>query len=170
MMGTITGLTWIDWAVLAIVLISLAMGVVRGVVKEIFSLIGWIVAFWLAKTFSLTGAHWLVPIISSETVRLMAAFVMLFLAGLFITALVGYVFNTVVTSAGLGVLNRVLGGLFGFLRGGLFVMILVLLAGMTPLPAQHEWKSSIFVDWGGERGASLLIPYLPASIVQRIHF
>ncbi len=170
MMGTIAGLTWIDWAVLAIVLISLAMGVVRGVVKEIFSLIGWVVAFWLAKTFSLTGAHWLVPIISSETVRLMAAFVMFFLAGLFITALVGYVFNAMVTSAGLGVLNRVLGGLFGFLRGGLFVMILVLLAGMTPLPAQHEWKSSLFIDWGGERGASLLMPYLPASMTQRIHF
>ncbi len=169
-MDLISDLTWIDWVVLAIILISFLVGVVRGVVKEIFSLIGWVVAFWLAKTFSLTGAHWLVHIITSETVRLMVSFVMFFLAGLVVTALVGYVFNLMVTSAGLGFLNRVLGGLFGFLRGVLFVLILVLLGGMTPLPAQYAWKYSLFIDWGGERGASLLMPYLPASMVQRIHF
>lgn len=168
-MDLISSLTWIDWSILAIVLASLILGAVRGVVREFFSLIGWVVAFLLAKSFSVMGAHWLAPFISSETIRLMAAFVMIFVAGLVVTGLLGYLLNAIVNNAGLGTINRVLGGLFGLLRGGLLVVILVLLAGMTSLPSQREWKFSVFVGWG-EFGGRLLTPYLPARMAELIHF
>ncbi len=168
-MDLISSLTWIDWSILAIVLASLILGAVRGVVREFFSLIGWVVAFWLAKSFSVTAAHWLTPFINSETIRLMAAFVMLFVTGLIVTGLLGHLLNALANNAGLGVINRVLGGLFGLLRGGLIVVILVLLAGMTSLPAQREWKFSVFVGWG-EFGGRLLTPYLPTRMAELIHF
>ena len=98
MMETLSSLTWIDWCVLATVLISLILGVVRGVVREFFSLLGWVVAFWLAKSFSVMGALWLMPFISSETVRLMVSFGLFFVAGLLLTGLVGYLVNSMVTS------------------------------------------------------------------------
>ncbi len=169
MMDVVSSLTWMDWCLLAIVLTSLTLGVVRGVVREIFSLIGWVAAFWLAKSYGMMGAHWLIPFVGSETIRMMAGFALFFIAGLILTALLGHIVNAMVTSAGLGVLNRVLGGLFGMLRGALFVVILVLLAGMTALPAQREWRSSLFIDWA-ERGGKLLMPYLPDSMAQRVHF
>ncbi len=169
MMDMVSSLTWIDWCLLATVLISLTFGVMRGMVRELFSLIGWVVAFWLAKSFSLMGAHWLVSFINSETIRLMVSFVMFFVAGLVLTGLLGYLMNAMVTNAGLGMLNRALGALFGLLRGGLLVVIMVLLAGMTSLPAQQDWKSSISIEWG-ERGGKLLMPYLPTRMADRIHF
>jgi len=169
MMEALSSLTWIDWCVLATVLISLILGVVRGVVREFFSLLGWGVAFWLAKSFSVMGALWLTPFISSETIRLMVSFGLFFVAGLLLTGLVGYLTNAMVTSVGLGVLNRVLGAVFGLARGGFLVVIMVLLAGMTSLPTQPQWKSSVFIDWC-IHGGKLLMPYLPTRMAGRIHF
>ena len=169
MMDMVLSLTWIDWSVLAIVLASLILGVMRGMVLEFFSLLGWVVAFWLAKSFSVMGALWLMPFISSETIRLMVSFGLFFVVGLILTGLVGYLLNALVTSVGLGVFNRILGALFGLIRGGLLVVILAMLAGMTSLPAQREWKSSVFVDWC-VHGSKLLMPYLPTRMAERIHF
>jgi membrane protein required for colicin V production len=169
MMDALASLTWIDWSLLSIVLISLTFGVIRGMVREFFSLLGWVVAFWLAKSFSLMGAHWLAPFISSETIRLMASFVTLFLAGLVLTAVLGHFMSAMVTSVGLGALNRVLGAVFGLLRGWLLVVILVMLAGMTSFPTEKVWKSSVFVEWGVHSG-KLLMPYLPTRMAERIHF
>ncbi len=169
MMDLVLGFTWIDWSVLAIVVASLILGVVRGMVLEFFSLLGWVVAFWLAKSFSVMGALWLAPFISRETIRLIASFGMFFVVGLMLTGLVGYLTNAMVTSVGLGVCNRVLGALFGLIRGGLLVVILATLAGMTSLPAQRELQTSFFVDWC-VHGSKLLMPYLPTRMVERIHF
>ncbi|MHB8353166.1 MAG: CvpA family protein [Burkholderiales bacterium] len=169
MMGAISSLTWIDWCVLSTVLVSLILGAVRGMVQEFFSLLGWVVAFWLAKSFSMIGASWLVSFISSETIRQMVSFAMFFVVGLIITGLLGYLMNAMVASAGLGTINRVLGALFGLIRGGLLVVLLVLLAGMTSLPSQREWKSSIFIDWC-VRGGKLLLPYLPTRMAEHVHF
>ena len=169
MMDALATLTWIDWSLLSIVLISITFGVIRGMVREFFSLLGWVVAFWLAKSFSLMGSLWLAPFISSETIRLMAAFVILFLAGLVITAVLGHFLSAMATSIGFGALNRVLGAIFGLLRGWLLVVILVMLAGMTAFPMERDWKSSIFIDWAVHSG-KLLMPYLPARMSERIHF
>jgi membrane protein required for colicin V production len=169
MMDELARLTWIDWTLLAIVFISLIFGMVRGVVREFFSLLGWVLAFWLAISFSQMAAQWLAPFISSETIRLMASFVMLFLAGLIFAGALGYFMNAVAASVGLGTLNRVLGAAFGLLRGWLFVVLLVMLAGMTSFPTEKVWKSSIFVEWG-VRSGKLLTPYLPTRMAERIHF
>ncbi len=169
MMDEFARLTWIDWSLLSIVFISLILGMFRGMVKEFFSLLGWVVAFWLAKSFSLMGALWLTPFISNETIRLMVSFAALFLAGLVFTAVLGYFTSAVATSVGLGTLNRFLGAAFGLLRGWILVVVLVMLAGMTSFPTEQVWKSSIFVRWGVHSG-KLLMPYLPPMMAERIHF
>lgn len=49
-------MTMVDWILLAIVLISTAIALVRGFVKEVVSLITWIAAFGIALAFSQTAA------------------------------------------------------------------------------------------------------------------
>lgn len=163
------GFGWLDWVAFAILGGSLLLGVLRGVVREIFALVAWVVAFWLGKTFVLTGAHWLTPYVASESIRLVAGFAAFFALGWATMALLGFGFNALVTGMGLGVLNRVLGGLFGLLRGALIIVVLTLLAAMTSLTAHREWKAAWFSDWS-ETGAHWLLPYLPSGMNERIHF
>lgn len=169
MTGVLGGLTWVDWATLAILTGSLLLGVMRGVVREVFSLAAWGVAFWLARSYGLTGASWLAAYIQSESMRLMAGFALVFVAGWIAMVVVGMLFNALVTSAGLGPLNRILGGVFGLLRGALIVVVLALLAGMTSLPAHRDWKNAWSAEWS-ETAVRWLLPYLPTAMAERVHF
>ena len=168
-MGWVAGFGWIDWVAFAILGGSLLLGTMRGVVREVFALVAWIAAFWLAKTFGLAGAHWLSPYIASDSVRLVAGFALFFAGGWAAMSLLGVGFNALVNGVGLGALNRILGGLFGLLRGALIIVVLTLLAGMTSLTAHREWKAAWFSEWS-ESCAHWVLPYLPAAMAERIHF
>ncbi|MDE1943135.1 MAG: CvpA family protein [Betaproteobacteria bacterium] len=164
-----SGFGWMDWAAFAILAGSMLLGVMRGVVREIFSLVAWVFAFWLAKTYAEAGAIWLAPYIGSEALRLVAGFALFFAGGWAVMALLGVGFNALVNSTGLGALNRVLGGLFGLARGALIIVVLTLLAGMTSLTAHREWRAAWFSDWS-ETCAHWLLPYLPPGMAERIQF
>jgi len=135
-------MTLIDYVVLAIVGFSVLLSVLRGLVRELLSLAGWVIAFVVARLFGGDLAALMPEEIPGEELRWLAGFVTLFLAVLLTMSLVAVAVSQLVKSAGLSVEDRVLGALFGLARGMAVVIVLALVAGTTALPKQPVWREA----------------------------
>ncbi len=138
-------MTWADYTILSIVGISALISLVRGFVREAFSLAAWIAAFWVAWAFFRNLAVRLEPWIEAPSVRLAVAFGILMLATLLVGAVVNYLMGQLVDKTGISGTDRLIGMLFGAARGVLLVGILVLLAGLTAFPQDPWWKASVLI-------------------------
>lgn len=135
-------MTWLDIVVIAIIALSAVLGIVRGLVKEVMSLLTWGLAFWIAFRFGRDLAARMEGIIQHEETRLVAAFVLLFFAVLAIGMLIGGLVVRLVRSSEIGGPDRALGAAFGVLRGVLLVVLLVLVTAITPLRESQAWADS----------------------------
>jgi len=160
-------MTGFDFAVIAIMLVSLLLGVWRGLVYEVLSLAGWPVAFLVSKWFGGSLAS-LMPG-EQETMRFALAYVVVFIAVLIAWGILAWLLSRLVKAVGLGWLDRVLGGLFGALRGGLVILALVWLAGLTRIPEQPFWRNAK-TSRAAENVALLAKSWLPDNIARRIHY
>ncbi|MDN5752254.1 MAG: CvpA family protein, partial [Nitrosospira sp.] len=136
-------MTVFDYAVLAILVLSVMLSVVRGVVRELLSLAGWVVAFMVANSFAAGFAPILPSIIDGELLRTMLAFAGLFLSALLAMGLITMLTSALVRSVGLGFADRFFGSLFGFVRGLMVVLLIVLAAGLTALPQEPFWRKAV---------------------------
>ena len=160
-------MTGFDFAVMAILLVSLLLGLWRGLVYEALSLAGWPVAFVLSRLLAGEIAPML-PLMQ-EAARIALAHAVVFIAALAAWAILVRLFAKLVRAIGLGWLDRVLGGLFGALRGVLVVLALVWLAGLTAIPEQPIWRAAQ-ISKAAEDIALLTKAWLPDSIAQRIRY
>ena len=136
-------MTWIDYAVLAIIGISVLWSIVHGLVRELMALASWIAAFMVAQIFAADVAPVLPAAISNQSLRLLTAFLGIFLTVLLVMTLLAIVISKLIRGAGLGLADRALGAVFGLVRGLAIVMMVVLLAGLTALPRQQAWRQAI---------------------------
>lgn len=160
-------MTGFDFAVMAILLVSLLFGLWRGLVYEVLSLAGWPVAFVLSKLFAGDVAPMMPG--AQETMRITLAYTVVFVAALIVWGVLAWLLSRLVKVVGLGWLDRVLGGLFGVLRGGLVILVLVWLAGMTSVPEQPFWRTAQ-TSKTAEDVALLAKVWLPDNIAQRVHY
>lgn len=138
---------WIDLVIVGIIALSLLISLFRGFIKESISLATWIVAIWLAWIFHPQLAELMVDWINAPTVRLGVAFAALFVATLIVGGLINFVLGQLVERTGLSGTDRSLGAVFGIARGVLVVAVLVLLAGLTPLPKEPFWQQSALLGY-----------------------
>ncbi|MCK5830460.1 MAG: CvpA family protein [Methylococcales bacterium] len=136
---------WIDYTIIGLIFISSVIGLLRGFIKEAFSLVIWVAAAWVALTFSKEFSVFLVNIISVPSVRVSVAFGCLFLITLVVGALISYLLSELVKKTGLTGSDRFAGMVFGITRGLIVVSIAVMMAGLTPLPEDLWWKESILI-------------------------
>jgi len=162
-------MTVFDYAVLAIVLFSILISVIRGLIREVLALLAWAAGFIAASVFAADIAVLLAPEVPDERVRLLAAFVGVFLVVLLVMSLLAMLLSKLVKGAGLGLEDRLLGGVFGLARGVLIVTVLVLAAGLTALPRQPEWREA-FLSGPFEMIAGHVKSWLPAALAQRITY
>ena len=160
-------MTGFYFAVMAILLVSLSLGLWRGLVYEALSLAGWPVAFMLSRLLAGEIAPML-PLMQ-EAARIALAYAVVFIAALVAWAVLVWLFAKLVRALGLGWLDRALGGLFGALRGVLVVLALVWLAGLTAIPEQPFWRAAQ-TSKAAEDVALLTKAWLPDSIAQRIRY
>lgn len=135
-------MSYVDWVLLGIIAVSLLVGLLRGFVKEVFALAVWAAAFFVAFQFSGVVAEHLADQVSLPSARNALAFGSLFLLVLLIGGLLTYLVGLLVEKTGLSGTDRLLGGVFGALRGLLLVIGLVLVAGFTPVPQDPWWDES----------------------------
>lgn len=162
-------MTVFDYAVLAIVGLSILLSVIRGLVREVLALVAWVVAFVVANLFGASLASLMPAAISSEELRLLAGFVSVFFAVLLLMSLAAMGLSKLVQRAGLGVEDRMLGALFGLLRGLLVVLVFTLLAGLTSLPKAPVWREAVLSGPIGAIAAKVR-QWLPAELARRIKF
>ena len=146
--------SWIDIGIAIILLISIAVAIFRGFVKEAVSLTAWIAAIWLAMTFSHQVALFLPASIDEASLSLPKsevevsrlrygiAFVLIIIGTLIAGALLNYILSHFTKNRVLRGVDRLLGGIFGFFRGTAIIVLLILAASYTNFPLSETWKSS----------------------------
>ena len=162
-------MTSFDYFVLALIASSIILSVLRGFVKELLSILAWVVSFVIAKLYTVELSQVLPDSIPNESLRYLAAFLILFLATLLIFTLLGLALSQVVKVAGMGWLDRILGGCFGLVRGIFVVTIIVMLCGLTTLPQNPAWRSAL-LSAPFEAMVGKLLPWLPAVVAEKVHF
>jgi membrane protein required for colicin V production len=161
--------TIFDYLVLFVLLASVVISTMRGLVREILSLVSWVVAFVVANAYGATLATMLPNMIPGQAVRLMVAFVALFLGVRILMGLLSMAVDGLVKAGGLSLADRGLGGLFGLARGIVIVLFAVILCGMTSIPQQDFWKHALFSPLA-ETGARTVKRFLPAALAQHVQF
>jgi len=156
-------MTVVDVVVIFVIFLSALFSLMRGFVKEAISLATWIIAIWLAATFAPQLADALPSSIESEAVRQATGFGVLFVLTLMLGTVVNMLVSQIVKKTGLSGADRIFGVAFGVLRGGLIIIVFVIIGGMTPLPETDWWQSSTLLQWF-ESTAIVIQEYIPENL------
>lgn len=162
-------MTWLDYVVLAILAASVLWGIWRGLVREVISVAAWVLAFLGANMFAGPLGEMLPEALPTPEVRVLVAFIVLFIVILAICTLLGRQLSRLVRVAGLGELDRSLGGVFGIVRALLIVLAFALVAGLTAMPRQPVWRNSV----SGPLLAQAVVaakPWLPRTFALRLRY
>jgi membrane protein required for colicin V production len=135
-------LIWVDYGIVGVIGFSALVGMLRGVIREVFALAAWGLAIWVGFRFSRDVSVLLNDWVPLPSLREILAFAVLFLASLIVASWAGFLVSKGLQSVGLSGIDRGAGLLFGVARGMLVVSVLVWLCGMTPLPADSWWRQS----------------------------
>ncbi|HEX4855723.1 MAG TPA: CvpA family protein [Limnobacter sp.] len=163
-------MTLFDYIVIAVLVLSVILGLFRGMVKEVLSLANWVFAFWLANKY---GAEFAVYMEWAESltppmkalIGCAAAFFGSMLVGAILISLLG----KIVAAAGLGFADRSLGGAFGLARGLFIVLVLVIGAGFTSLPEQPFWRNAMLSPLAVDAVREVK-PHLPESVAKWVRY
>lgn len=139
-------LIWIDWVIIALITVSTLISLKRGFVREALSLVTWVGAFVLARTFHPQMQTVLEGTVETPLVRLIAAFAILFFGTLIIGAIINNMIGHLVRATGLSATDRVLGMGFGLLRGVVVVIVAIAFIRYTPLAQDTWWRESVMIN------------------------
>lgn len=154
---------WLDWFFVAVLLLSALLGVWRGLVFEVLSVVSWVVAFVLAQAYAVDAAVRLPLQAWPAPAQLAVAFSAVFMAAAFVGGLLAWLLKQAVHSVGLSPVDRALGGLFGLLRGFLMLLALAVVVSMTPVRQFEVWHASSGATWLSV-SLNRLKPLLPPAV------
>lgn len=136
-----SSISWPDIIIVAVIAISVIIGIFRGFIQEMVSLTTWVGAIILGVLFT----QELVPYMTFTDVafvKSLVSFMAIFVAVVFVGALINYFIGKVIRKTPFTIPDRILGSVFGFLRGVILVSIAVLLGGLTSVTQTDVWKES----------------------------
>ena len=162
-------MTWFDYIVIGVSLLSIAIGWWRGMSYEILSLVGWVVAYWVARTFVTQAVAWVPAAVSADWARSTLAYAGLFIVTLFVCAVLGWFSSKLIKFSGLGLLDGLLGAGFGLLSGVFIVLVLVWLGGMTDIPKKPFWREAL-LSAPLQKLALFAIDVLPDDVAKKISY
>ncbi|MDP1692939.1 MAG: CvpA family protein [Burkholderiaceae bacterium] len=164
---TLPLLGWVDWALAAVLLLSIAVGLWRGLGFEVLSLAGWVAAYIAAQVLAATVAPMLPIGTPGGALNQGAAFALVFALALVIWALLSRLLRMVIHATPLQLVDRVLGGGFGLLRGAVLLLAVATVVSLTPAARLPAWQHSQGAAWLAAMLQSLK-PVLPESLVQHL--
>ena len=157
----------LDYAIIAVVLMSIAVGAWRGAIREIINIGAWVVAFILAHAFSGELAPFFADWMVEPVYRMVVSWLIIFVAVLIFAALLASLLSEVVRKLGLSGLDRIVGAMIGLLRGILVIIVMALAAGMTKFPQSALWKNAALTP-PVEVAALYARALLPQSLASKI--
>ena len=163
-------MTQFDYIVLVVVMLSALLGWWRGLVYEVLSLLSWVTAYFVAKSWAAEVTPYMPEVLESEALKSAAAFVAVFVTTLILCGIAAWALNKLIKSFGLDWrTDRVLGAFFGFLRGWMLVLVIVLLASMTKLPQTPVWRDAL-LSKPLQNVALLARDLLPDEMAKRVSY
>ena len=156
-----------DWVLLTLLLLSVLLGLWRGLMFEVLSVAGWVAAFLLAQAFADDVVPWLPIDKVSPPLQIAIGFALVFIVVAFIGGLIAWGVQKLVASVGLRPVDRVLGGAFGLLRGAVILLGLTMVVQMTPLHTQERWRQSPVAGVLSD-ALHTLQPLLPESLARHL--
>jgi len=167
-LDVLPSLGWVDWTLLAVLVLSVLVGIVRGFVFECLALAGWVVAWFAAQW----GAPQLAPHLAAwlpagAAAAQAAAFALCFIGALIVWGLLSRLVRLLVHATPLSLPDRLLGGGFGVLRGAVLLLAVASVVAFTPLAQSEPWRASQGARWLDQTLLALkpLLPHAAASLL-----
>ena len=142
-----TLMTWVDWTIISVLVASIGLSLWRGFTREALSLLGWILGFVIASRYSPSLAVYFSGLVSSAVISQVLAFLTVMALCLIVAALIARLMKSLLAAVGLSFFDRVLGSVFGFVRG--IVILLIASYALTLLmpQSQHAMQNSVLVPY-----------------------
>jgi membrane protein required for colicin V production len=161
-------MNWTDYIIIGVLALSVFVGLWRGLISEVLALAIWVAAFWVAWTLGPAVAGRLEHVIELPSARIIVGYGLCFIAVLVLGALLRFVIGRLVESTGLSGTDRLLGMLFGFVRGVLVVTLLVFLVGFTAFTRDPWWRQSVLLP-RFQHMAAWLGQQVPPGVREYLH-
>lgn len=162
-------MNWLDVVIVVIIGLFVLVGVLRGFMGEILSFLTWVLSFFVAWFFSGDFTGWFVGHVQDANLRAVLVFFVLFFATFVVMTIAGHFARAAWLKVSSQAADRVMGGLVGFLKGGLIVVFMVLLAGLTPFPTYRSWHASALVGYFQDV-ALYVAHWLPADVAHSLRY
>ncbi len=160
---------WVDYVIAVLLGLPALRGLFRGLLKELFALGAWLLAIVIGLQYNAEVAFLLQNNIANPITRIASAFGILVAITLLFAALINFLLSELIYKSGLGLLNRLLGFGFGFIKGSVLVLILIFLAGLSTIPEDPWWKQSLLIP-PFQALAMWLKEYIPSNLAGYINF
>lgn len=144
-----------DYVLIAIVVVSAVIGLLRGLLREAIAVIAWIVALWCAWHYGPELEPYLGGVLDGSSARPWAARAIIFIGVLMIGALIGWVVNYFVQLSLFRGMDRLLGFMFGMLRGFVVLGLLVIIGQALRFDDGTWWRQSRLMPYA-EGSANLI--------------
>ena len=159
-----------DLIILAVLLVFTAIGAWRGLVREVISALTWVLSGVLAWFFAGRLSAIFKGMVNDPALRQLLAFVLIFIV-VFVLGIVAswFIHKHLPGKRGFRIANRALGGVIGAARGGVIVIAVYLVAGLTPFPQRSWWREASFTPYF-ERAAVYVSGYMPRDIARHVRY
>ena len=135
----------VDWAIIAIVLLSAVLGLMRGMVRELIALGTWVAAILVARMFGPQVSEMLAPYIEYPKLQTGLGFVLTVIVVVVLGSFLSKITQKLISATGLGGLDRIMGFIFGGARGVAVLVLLVAMLSLTSLREADWWSASQFI-------------------------
>jgi membrane protein required for colicin V production len=171
-------LTGFDWLVITIIFLSMVLGAMRGMVREVLSLINLLAAFVLANRFGPEAGTQMAQSLSQHmpwvanlapAMHTLLGCVVVFSLAMMVGTIIVALLGRIVAAAGLGAVDRFFGAGFGVMRGLCLIMVVATGAGLTPVPTWPFWRNAVLSPHV-EQGMRWVKPYLPDAMARWVRY
>lgn len=153
----------LDYIIFGILFVSVIIGLIRGFLREIISVITWFFAFIAALKFSPWVAQLFHSAISHTMTRYVVSGLLIFFVVLIIGAIISKLVHLLVSATGFGFLDRILGFVFGAARGVLSAAVIFLLIGVSPYQ-NTDWVKQSELAPHFQPIVTYFVPLLPKDL------
>ncbi len=158
---------WIDIVIIALFVISILIGIYRGLVKETLSVASWALAAFMAFRYGEQASVYIKPYVTQAPLDLAIAYVAVFLISLIVFSVISHIISQIFDSSGMKGIDRSIGSIFGAIRAAAIIVILVLVGRFMAMDNQQWWMDSQFIPYF-EPLVEWFKSYLPADIISKI--
>ncbi|MGH9606210.1 MAG: CvpA family protein [Terracidiphilus sp.] len=159
-------MTWVDWAIVIVLAVAVLAGLSQGFFRSVCSLGGLILGLAVAAWNYGHLAAILLPIVRIRTVADAIGFLLIAIAVMLVIGLLGAVLAKALRLVGLGWLDALAGGAFGFLQGALLVTIFILVT--VAFFPQAEWLTQARLPQMFFSACRLSTHMTPAELAERV--